>query len=81
MSYEVGTKQDKNPQTINYAYENLAIAIIDRAAEDYRRLLRQGKADIENIDVVKFFNSEWFTMLTNIDGKRLMKMIEKEMEK
>lgn len=80
MSYDAGTKQDKNPQTINRAYENLAIAIIDRAAEDYRRLLRQGKADIENVDVVKFFNSEWFTMLTNIDGKRLMKLIEKEME-
>lgn len=80
MSYIVGTKQDKNPHTINRAYENLTIAIIEQAVKDYRRLLRKGKTDNENIDVVKFFNSEWFTMLTNIDGKRLMTMIEKEMK-
>lgn len=66
-------------------YENLASAIIVKAADDYRKALKelrrnpdyrpalQTKSDCEH-----FFHSGWFSVLTAVDGNRLMRMLRAE---
>ena len=69
------------------AYENLANAIIISAAADYKTaLLLQKKhpgnkgveADIAQLE--KFFNSEWYTLLTNLDPGYLLRRIRETVE-
>lgn len=57
------------------AYENLANAIIIQAANDLKEKLKKGESIKE---FFKFFNSEYFSVLTNVDGKSLFKRILKE---
>ena len=60
-------------------YKNLANAIIVQAAKDYRKALRQLKRnpkydaarDTKN-EVERFFHSEWFHYLTNVDPDYLL---------
>ena len=68
-------------------WQELANAIILRAVEDYRNAharnrLRPHQAEtlreIRNIE--QFFCSEWFEVLCNLDGKRLLSDLKKEME-
>lgn len=62
----------------------LANAIIEQAVSDYRDSLRGKRADkyvsVEDMlkDCEKFFKSEWFSILTKIDGERLMKKLQEE---
>ena len=66
-------------------YEELKNAIILQAVEDYRYLL---KRDLDSAiryhfqtsidELHKFFLSDWFKWLTNIDGRRLVNQIRKE---
>ncbi len=67
-------------------YQDLANAIIVRAADDYRKALKKLKKDKDDIkakstkdECERFFLSEWYMMLTNVDGNWLMKMLRKEM--
>ncbi len=53
-------------------YEDLANAIIVQAVEDYRN----NKGDIGEIE--DFFKSDWFKVLTNIDGKWLLRKLQSE---
>ncbi len=72
----------------NYeAYENLANAIILQAVKyfraSYRRLKRLpkskgAKADIE--EITEFFQSEFFSVLTDLDGPSLRRKIIKYLE-
>ena len=56
------------------AYENLANAIILQAVKDYRNARHKGtKAEIE-----QFFRSEWFEILTDLDGKKLIEDLRRE---
>lgn len=66
-----------------YEYDRLAKAIIIQSIKDYRwalksmrkyRNVREAKSLIR--DVEAFFTSEWFCVLSNIDGRRLMKLIK-----
>lgn len=66
-------------------YEELKIAIILQAVEDYRYLLSNNlnsaikyhsKLSIDELH--NFFLSDWFKCLTNVDGKRLINQIRKE---
>ncbi len=55
-------------------YENLANAIVLNAVEEYRRsnnpqLLR---------DLERFFRSEWYQVLTSVDGEMLIQKLRKE---
>ena len=63
----------------------LANAIIIQAADDYRISLRRLKLNRMNREYLRmkedcesFFLSEWFEQLTNVDGKSIMKRIQKE---
>lgn len=60
-------------------YENLANAIILQAVKDYRRALKRlvrnrgyEQAIQTKNDVERFFHSELFSMLTNINGEELV---------
>lgn len=66
-------------------YENIANAIVMQAVKDYRMArhkLRKrpknadAKAMIE--DCEKFFLSEWFETLTNVNGESILRKLEQE---
>lgn len=55
-------------------YEQLAQAIVTQAITDYKRSKNyEMKQSIEN-----FFRSEWFMVLTDIDGEKLIKKLRRE---
>ena len=55
-------------------YEKLAQAIILQAVRDYRNSCNnQTRCSIE-----RFFRSDWFMVLTNLDGEMLIKRLKKE---
>lgn len=63
----------------------LANAIIIQAADDYRTSLRRLKLNRMSREYLgvkeeceKFFLSQWFEQLTNVDGKAIMMRIQKE---
>ena len=63
----------------------LANAIIIQAADDYRISLRRLKLNRMNREYLRmkeecerFFQSQWFEQLTNVDGKAIMMRIQKE---
>lgn len=63
----------------------LANAIIIQAADDYRVALRRLKLNRMSReylqvkeDCERFFQSEWFEVLTKVDGKTIMMRIQKE---
>lgn len=57
-------------------YEELANAIIIQAVKDYRRTQ---SPQVRN-EIKCFFKSEWFSMLTNVDGDMLIKKLEREVK-
>ncbi len=76
-------------------YKKLANAIVLRAVDDYRKVLKKLKylnetpringvriTEIKRkIDKLeKFFLSEWFGELTNISGEDIIKKVRKEVE-
>lgn len=65
---------------IKTGYENLANAIVAQACDDYRRLQR-GKRVPDKVtkeECEKFFLSQWFESLTQVDGKKILKRLIKE---
>ena len=67
--------------------EDLAIGIIVMAAKDYRLALRQlkrnphNRAALEMVrDCEKFFRSEYYETLTNVDGGYLIRKLREEVE-
>lgn len=67
-------------ENIDKCYEELANAIIIQATNDYRGLLTDLKptATVNVCELERFFKSEWFKLLTAVDGIRLMTAIRKE---
>ena len=68
-----------------FAWEELANAIIIRAAEDWReakRILREYPSSREAARTVReteaFFLSEYYSTLTNVDGRMLLNRLRKE---
>ena len=66
-------------------FEKLANAIILQAVKDYRRALKQLARNRRNVqaiqtknDVEWFFRSELFSMLTNINGEKLLNKLRTE---
>ena len=66
-------------------YENLANAIILQAVEDYRKVLRtlslyphDRDTRSEKQSVTRFFRSDWFKVLTNLDPETLIERLNKE---
>lgn len=68
-------------------YENLANAIILQAVRDYRMALKCLKANPRNKEaladkdeVERFFRSDWFSVLTSVDGEMLIRSLKKEVD-
>ena len=66
-------------------YEKLANAIILQAVSDYRAALKKVKKNPKNHDAIdealqieKFFRSEWYQVLTSVDGEYLIDRLRKE---
>lgn len=66
-------------------YEKLANAIIMQASKDYMTNLRkkkrnQGSAAAEHDirECERFFRSDWYQVLTSVDGEYLMDRLRKE---
>lgn len=66
-------------------YENLANAVVEQAVKDYVKTIQVLKRDKNSIDaqkmlkdVLSFFHSEWFTVLTDLDPDVLINKIHKE---
>jgi len=71
------------------SYQELAIAVIKQAADDYRAIARRIKTigstaekqrlAQEKESIRRFFLSEWFEMLSNSSsGPMILKMLDKE---
>ena len=66
-------------------YENMANAIVITAAKDYRDALQSLSRNKNNNkvkrmkeEVERFFNSDWYSVLTDLDGAFLMRKIKEE---
>jgi hypothetical protein len=66
-------------------YQALANAVVQNAAEDYRAVLKRLNKDPENViakaevqELKRFFRSQWYEVLTEVDGEYLINMLEKE---
>ena len=66
-------------------WEELASAIIMAAVKDYRRAMQRirrcsgAKMPMERIrECERFFRSEWFRTLTEIDGEALIRKLRRE---
>ena len=64
--------------------ENLTNAIILQAVKDYRKALKglslNGKSSTAAIaDCERFFRSDWYRQLTNVNGEYLIATIRKEL--
>ena len=59
-------------------YELLANGIVERAVEDYRNLWNWTKDDQAKRELIHFFYSEWFSVLTKLDPTYLIEKLEEE---
>ena len=66
-------------------YESLANAIILQAAKDYRAARKKQKYHPKNKDaklmvedLEKFFRSDWFAQLTDVNGEMLIRRLKEE---
>ena len=64
-------------------YQALANAVVQNAAEEYRAALKRLNKDPENViakaevqELKRFFRSQWYEVLTEVDGEYLMEMLE-----
>ena len=70
---------------MNSPYDELANAIILQAVKDYRDARKKLKKRPKNEDAKlmvedceKFFCSDWFNALTQLDGKALLRKLKEE---
>jgi len=66
-------------------WQDLANAIILRAVEDYRHVCKLLKQNEDNLEkqrekskLERFFRSDWFKVLTTLDGRQLLADLRKE---
>ncbi len=67
------------------AEQMLANFIVVKAAEDYRTSVRNLKINPKHKEALRmlkecetFFESQWYQMLTSVDGKMIMRKIREE---
>ena len=68
-------------------YEDLANAIILQAVKDYRIALKSLKANSRNraaqahkAEIERFFRSQWYSALTDVNGEMLIRSLQKEVD-
>lgn len=59
-------------------YELLANAIVEQAVKEYRELWNWTKDDQAKRELIHFFYSEWFSVLTKLDPTYLIEKLEEE---
>ena len=67
-------------------WQKLANAIVEQAVKDYRMEQARVKANPQNADHAKaevrklerFFRSDWFEVLTDVDGRLILSRLKKE---
>ena len=66
-------------------YEAVANAIILQAVKDYRMALKSLKANARNrtaqadkAEIERFFRSQWYSTLTDVNGEMLILSLQKE---
>ena len=66
-------------------YESLANAIILQAVKDYRMALKSLEANSRNrtvqtdkAEIERFFRSQWYSTLTDVNGEMLILSLQKE---
>lgn len=66
-------------------YEKFANAIILQAVNDYRETLRKVRKNPQNrealnnaLQIERFFHSEWYQILTPVDGEYLINKLREE---
>ena len=67
-------------------WQKLANAIVEQAVKDYRMEQAHIKANPQNSDYTKaeawklerFFRSDWFEVLTDVDGRLILSRLKKE---
>ena len=66
-------------------YQELANAIVIMAAKDYRHALRIQRrnpdsqaAKLKIDEIERFFRSDWYRLLTNVDGEMLINKLREE---
>ena len=66
-------------------YESLANAIVLQAVADYRAALKKIKRNPKNKEAVsealqieKFFRSQWYQVLTSVDGEYLIRKLQSQ---
>ena len=70
-------KTESYPRKIETVYTRLATAIVERAVIDYRSAVKC-KDNTEMEQLKRFFISDWFKMLCNIDGELIIRTLEME---
>lgn len=86
---EIWTKEEDKPfktmqrEKVADQWDNLANAIILKAAQDYHRAKAQVAKNPKNItaqrtldDCKRFFLSEWYTTLTRINGRWMLNKLD-----
>ncbi len=78
--------ESRSPTDID-PYKELANAVILQAVEDYRKWTKEysGSRDDRKlrkqiVELKEFFRSEWFSILTNLDGEQLLAKLKAELE-
>lgn len=61
------------------AYEDLANAIIERAVYDYKDALLENDT-YEIVSIEKFFKSDFYLLLTKVDGEYIMNRVKKRIK-
>lgn len=77
---------EKTPAPAIQPWQKLANAIVEQAVKDYRMEQARVKANPRNSDHAKsevrklerFFRSDWFEVLTDVDGRLILSRLKKE---
>ena len=76
-----------NMYTRRDEWSDLAEAIILKAVDDYRHTSRRllakpddGRLTLRKAEIERFFLSSWFQVLTDLDGKQLLKKLQAEIQ-
>lgn len=56
----------------------ISCAIVEQAVKDYRAAKRKYRNSAEIASLRRFFRSDWFRTLTNVDGEYLIRMLDEE---
>ena len=83
MRKRVKLRNKYDDGTIETCYESLCLAIVETAVRDYKKAL-EAEMKCEDLnarrairELEKFFKSEWFKQLLNLDGRLLIKNVRK----